>query len=281
MRVFRFAFAMMLPILFWQGAAASQQRMSYSDTKKTIDRIKDRSDRFADRFDDDLGRTEADSDTRDDIKRTVRRFEHAAERLEERYEDDNAAVSSVRDVLNQAALIDSFIASYTVSPRVQSDWAALKQDLNMLANSYGMRWEWPSALARAVSPPAAVIVIPIAPGSRELGNLIQDIQIDANAFQTSVRSALAGSSYERIETGPRINQHIGDFMVATDRLKASYTAGQSGVEAANEVLARGEAIDIYMRSHPLSVSAQQNWLRLRNDLIRLAAAYNLSPQWLR
>jgi hypothetical protein len=277
MRFFKYSIGLALPVLIWQIATARPQRMSYSDTKKTIERIKDESDRFKNNFNDDVRRSGVDSHTRREMKRTVDRFEDAAEHLKDRYHKDNAAVPSVREVLAQAVLIDSFVSQHIVSPRVRDQWLLLRQDLDLLAGSYNLTSEFPpSALARTEYPaPAAVVVIPVQPGSRQIQGLLQDLQTDAAAFQAAVRSSLANLPAGEMETGSSINQYVGDFMVSADRFQSTYTT-----EDANEILTRGGAIDQYMQDHPLSVSAQQSWIRLRNDLVRLAAAYNISPAWL-
>jgi len=282
MRVSRYALGIALPMLMWQAVGFAQTlRMSYSETKKTIERVKDQSEKFKDNFDDDVHRTGLDSKSRQDMKRVVNRFEKASENLKKHYSKDNAAVPSVQDVLAQGALIDSFISRHVVSPRVQNEWLLLRQDLDLLANSYDLPPNQPAALART-EPPAAVVIAPVQPqpGAERMGDLIRDIQTDATAFQTNVRAALAGSSVDDVEANSSINQYIGDFMVSCDRLNTSYSSGYSSVDSVNEVVSRAERIDEYMKDHPLSLSVQESWIRLRNDLVRLAAIYNLMPGWL-
>ncbi len=280
MRVFKWAFGIAFPMLMWQAVGFAQtQRMSYSETKKTIERVKDQSEKFKDNFDDDVHRTGVDSKSREDMKRVVNHFEKASENLKKHYSKDNAAVPSVQEVLAQAALIDSFISRHVVSPRVQNEWLLLRQDLDLLANSYDLIPNWPSALART-EPPAAVVIVPVQPqpGAERMSDLIRDIQTDATAFQTNVRAALAVADDAEAESS--INQYIGDFMVSCDRLNTSYSNGSSSLDSVDEVVSRAGRIDEYMKDHPLSVSAQESWDRLRNDLVRLAATYNLTPAWL-
>jgi hypothetical protein len=271
MRFSKYAFGLALMLLIWPVAFARAQRMSYSDTKRTIERIKDQSDKFNDNFNDDVHRSGVDSQTRHDMKRAVNRFEEAAEDLRRRYHKEDAAIPSVQRVLADAAYIDSFLSKHVVSPRVQDEWLLLRQDLDLLANSYNLDTTWPSALARTEYPVPAVVVVPVQPGSTQVQDLIGDIQAHAAVFESNLRGA---------ESGPAVDQYFGDFMVSAEKLKTVHTSGYPSADAAREVLARGELIDQYMREHPVSVSAQESWIRLKSDLARLAAAYSPAPAWL-
>jgi len=276
MLVSKYVLGLALALLAGQMAVA-QAQMSYNDTKRTIKRIKEWSDTFDHNFDRDVRKSGVDSDVRHEMKKSVERFEEATKYLEDSYDQDNAAVPAVRAVLREGAVIDAFMARNIMSPRVQSEWLLLRQDLDLLAGSYGLTAEWPSALARAeTSPPPAVVVLPVPSGSEQLRDLVQDIHTHGALFQSNVRSALASST----EPESAIHQYIGDFMVSAERLRASYTGGTYSAGAANEVLSNAEPIDLYMRNYPLSIAAQESWLKLRNDLIRLAAAFSLSPVWL-
>lgn len=92
MRSLRWTFGPAVPLILWQIALAMPQRMSYSETKKTIERIDDQGYKFKDNFDQDLKTSGLDSLTRHEMKRTVREFQESAGRLKKNYRKDNAAV---------------------------------------------------------------------------------------------------------------------------------------------------------------------------------------------
>lgn len=278
MRIWRSALGLALPILMLQLASGQTHRMSYSETNRTIDRIKDQSEKFKDHFDDDVHRSGVGSTTRQDMKHAVESFENAAKDLEHRYDKNNAAASGVQQLLADASVIDAFMSRNMVSPRVQNEWLLLRQDLDLLADSYDLDASWPSALARAETP--AVVVVPVQPSDARLQDIVRDIQADTAAFESSVRGTLSSSASADLNTEGEINQYLGNFIVSSERLRTMQSSGYSGLETAGEVLERAELIDRYMKEHPLSISAQENWIRLRSDLVRLAAVYNLRPAWL-
>lgn len=268
------ALALLITVL---AAPAQTQPMSHEDTERAIDRIKANSDRFEEHFDDDIGDAAIDSSLRSDIKATVQRFEEASRHLEQRYSDESAAVPAVRVVLTEGARINAFLSQTPVTARIQNEWAVLRQDLDALAASYNLSDVWPGSLARAQYPVSGV---PTMAPSGTAGDLVQDLQSNAYAFQSAVTGALAGSAPSDATGVAVINQYVGDLRVAVDRLKMAHASGQPTIESANEVLRRAEPVDQFMKNHPLSVSAQESWTRVRNDLIRLAAVHNLSPAWL-
>ena len=51
-------------------------------------------------------------------------------------------VADIEAVLGQASLINGFMARNRLNRSVHNDWAAVKTDLNELANSYGVTWAW-------------------------------------------------------------------------------------------------------------------------------------------
>jgi hypothetical protein len=160
MRCYKFALGISILIFGGQGVFAMPQRMSYSETKKTIQRIKDRSEKFKDNFKHDVDKSGIASDTRHDMKQTVDQFEESTEHLDKKYSKDNAAVPAVREVLSEGAMIDSYLAQHVVSPRVQDEWLLLRRDLDHLARSYNLVAEWPSSLARAeMEPPVAHLAV--------------------------------------------------------------------------------------------------------------------------
>lgn len=266
----KYALALTVAVLFWQPPGRAQQ-MSYDQTEKTIEKIKEFSDSFEDHFDRSISRSAVDSIRLNDMKQAVERLEHAADQLEDHFDKDDAAVPWARAVLREAAVVDSMMARNPMPTGIESRWLQLRQELDLLAGSYGLSTEWPSRLARAEAAPPAVVVVPApSAASFQIPDLLNQLQTDAIAFQASVRNSPAADA---------IQPRLGDFMVSLDRLNRSYSRGSLGAGDVNELLSRAETVDFYMRDYPVSVAAQEAWLRLKDDLVRLGAQFNLSPAW--
>jgi hypothetical protein len=247
----------------------SAQQLNYSETKGALERIKERSDRFKNDFKDDVGKTDTDDHTRHQMKSSVERFEEIAERARDRYGKHNAAEPEVSNLLSEGNIIDAFMSQHTVTPRVKSEWLLIRADLNLLANSYNMTGQWPSALARSESPVISRGIYEQL-SRDQIGNLIQDMQDSTTLYQDATSSIENGS----------LDPSIRNFRLSVDRLQSTFTNGYSTVSIAGEVINRAEALDAYMRNHPATPAAEQSWNRLRKDLIRLALAYNIPAPWL-
>jgi len=77
-----------------------------------------------------------------DIERYVKEFETATDRLKDHFGRKQTASGDAEEVLKRGAAIDGFMRRFTLSPRAQSDWSALRGNLDELASAYGVTWNW-------------------------------------------------------------------------------------------------------------------------------------------
>jgi hypothetical protein len=125
-------------------AAAQASRLSEKEMKDLLSRIEKQAAAFRSSLKDALDHSRIDDTKREDrIKDFVKEFDHSTERLKERYSDKNTASSVVEEVLNRAARIDDFMSRHHFSPRAENDWAALRDNLDQLAEAYAVTWSWP------------------------------------------------------------------------------------------------------------------------------------------
>jgi hypothetical protein len=112
--------------------------------RESVKRVKDRSDDFKDHLDSALDRSRYDDSQREDrINEVTREFERAADRLEDRYDDGkNLSRSSneARSLLQLGSQIDRFMGRNRLDGRAETDWARIRQDLQVIANAYGFNW---------------------------------------------------------------------------------------------------------------------------------------------
>ena len=76
----------------------------------------------------------------DRINDVAKEFRRATERLEDRYDDGRRLDQSsgeARRVLQLGARLDEFMRRNRLDGRVESDWAYIRQDLNVVAHAYG------------------------------------------------------------------------------------------------------------------------------------------------
>ena len=108
-----------------------------------IRRIETRTDTFSASLARALDRTRYDGTrAEDDINRFVRDFEAATDTLRARFGNRTSVAGDVENVLRQASLIDSFVTRNRLNRRATDDWALLRTDLNELASTYSVAWNW-------------------------------------------------------------------------------------------------------------------------------------------
>jgi hypothetical protein len=118
-------------------------RITDAQLDALIRRIETRTDRFRASLDRALDRTRYDGTrAEDDINRFVRDFEAATDTLRSRFGNRTSVAGDVENVLRQASLIDSFVRRNRLNRRAENDWAVLRNDLNELASTYSVAWNW-------------------------------------------------------------------------------------------------------------------------------------------
>ena len=125
------------------AAAQSVYRISEKEMKDLLARIDKQTEEFRGSLKSALNHSDIDHSKQEDrINDFVKEFENATEKLKHHYSDKNTASADVEEVLTRAARIDSFMERHHLSPRAESDWAALRKSLDTLADAYQVSWNW-------------------------------------------------------------------------------------------------------------------------------------------
>ena len=109
--------------------------------------------------------------------------------------------------------------------------------------------------------------------------IIRQLETDTDRFKPSLDSALDDSQLNGTKAEDEINEYVKRFEEATDRLRGRAEDREAAPGVAREVLTRARYINTFMRSHRLSARAVADWATVRNDLNRLAIAYNIRWRW--
>lgn len=121
-----------------------------------------------------------------------------------------------------------------------------------------------------------------AQGAGYRGNvreIIRQIEEGTDRFKSSLDSALDRHPLDGTRREDEINAFVKRFEEATDRLRERAEDQAYAPNLAREVLSRGRSINAFMRSHKLGGQAESDWVRVRNDLTRLANAYSIRWRW--
>jgi len=284
------------------GAAAqySQDRRyqpSRQEIEKLVKRIEKGANQFKKSVDKGLDNSRWNQTrTETEINTYVREFENATDRLKKNTRKGDLSESDAREVLQRADRIDRFMDRYNLGRRAESDWDALRRDLDQLPALHRFGWQW-GGRGR--------------PGWREgeyagerdrdrgrdgrgrdddrrdddryrrddIRGIVAQIETGANRFRRSLDSALDESRLNQTPTEREINQYVREFETATNRLKARVQQNQAAESETREVLQRGDNIDRFMQRTRLNDRVQRDWSALRNDLDALASATRVAWRW--
>ena len=128
------------------GAVQAQEhayRLSDREMRELLSRIDKQAEKFRGSLKSALNHSRFDdSKTEDRINDFVKGFESATERLKHQYNEKRSASGEAEEVLNRAGRINEFMERHHLSPKAESDWAALRSNLDELASAYNVSWSW-------------------------------------------------------------------------------------------------------------------------------------------
>lgn len=132
------------------GVQAQQRayRMNERQARQLHRRIETRADHFSRSLENALDRSALDGTAREDeVNRLLTDFEYATDQLRARFNTNASTASDVEAVLQRAALLDAFMRNNRLANRAERDWTALRRDLDQLARTYSVAWNWTSVPA--------------------------------------------------------------------------------------------------------------------------------------
>ncbi len=117
--------------------------LSDPQIRQLVDQINSRTTAFSRIFRNQLNRrTVADQSTIDEANRQLSMFETAVMRLRNRVNMRRASETDVRNVLEHAGYLNTFMDRYELSYGAENNWSMLRQDLDRLASASNIAWNW-------------------------------------------------------------------------------------------------------------------------------------------
>jgi hypothetical protein len=186
-----------------------------------------------------------------------------------------AVPSDVDSILRKASPINSFINQNTLNARVKNDWTSVRTDLNTLASTYGVSWQWNRVAPMKVDSNRSFRL-----SESEVNLLIQQIENGCDTFRVSLTDAFFRRPYDRTRSEGNMNDALRDFKKATDQVRTCFDARQLVADDVRRLLDQAQPLDNFMRDNPLTDRARNDWSTLRANLSILANAYNVTPNWI-
>lgn len=109
--------------------------------RQLVQRLNSRSITFSRNLRMDLNRS-SDRYSADEIRSHLSEYETALVQLRNRVNSRQSSSSDVREVLEHAAYLNSYVTDRQLSYQTENNWNTLRQDLDGLARAYNIAWNW-------------------------------------------------------------------------------------------------------------------------------------------
>jgi len=216
----------------------------------------------------------------DDINRLILDFENAANQLDRRLGSRRASSTDAQVLLDRGAQIDNFFSNNRLGSGSRREWQAIRADLDQLATYYNLSPRWSSGSGIGTTGPIGTV------GNNDynlndwqMRQLVDRINVRSATFSRTLRQDLNRTNEDRYRVD-EIRQHLSQFETALVQLRNRVNSRQSSSSDAQNVLDHAAFLNNYIADRrQLSYQTENNWNTLRQDLDRLASAFNIAWNW--
>src|ERR1043165_4784177 len=208
-----------------------------------------------------------------DLNRLILDFESATNQLDRRLNSGRANSADARPVLDRAAAIDDFFRNNRIGAGTQRDWQALRSDLDQLASYFNLNTNWGTGTSTGTYGDSSNYNL----NDAQMRQLVYQLNNRTTTFSRTLRNDLnrANGRYSADE----VRTHLSEFESALVQLRNRVNSRQSTQSDARAVLEHASYLNRYLTDQQFSYQTENNWNVLRQDLDRLASAYNIAWNW--
>ena len=120
---------------------------------------------------------------------------------------------------------------------------------------------------------------PYRVSDKEVQKVMKQLKKDTEKFRKSLDSSLDRSRLDGTNREDSINDFLEDYEKTTERLYERFKDNKSVGADVEAVLDGAARIDQFMTRHSPTGKAERDWSAVRQDLRRLAEAYNVTWRW--
>jgi hypothetical protein len=211
----------------------------------------------------------------EDIERMIVDFESVLNQLDRRLVSRRAAsTADVQPVLDRAAQIDTFFSNNRLGAGSRREWQAIRTDLDQLASLYNVNAPWGSGTVGSGSGSDNYNL-----NDTQMRQLIDRLNVRSAAFSRNLRQDLNRGSYNDRASADEVRRELTEFETSLVQLRNRVNSRRSTSAEARELLENAAFLNSYITSRQLSYQTENNWNTLRQDLDRLASAFNIAWNW--
>jgi uncharacterized protein YcfJ len=123
------------------GGGYNDYNLSDLQMRQLVQRLSTRSTTFSRTLRMDLNRYNAGGSV-EDVRSHLSQYETSLVQLRNRVNSRQSSSSDVREVLEHAAYLNTYVADRQLSYQTENNWSILRTDLDRLASAYNIAWNW-------------------------------------------------------------------------------------------------------------------------------------------
>ena len=213
----------------------------------------------------------------DDINRLIVDFENAANQLDRRLGTRRSSSTDAQVLLDRAAQIDNFFSNNRLGFGSRREWQALRADLDQLAGYYNLSPQWGSGTG--VGTTGTIGTNDQNLNDFQMRQLVDRLNTRSATFSRALRQDLYRTNNNDRYRVDEIRQHLSQFETALVQLRNRVNTRQTSSSDARNLLEHAGYLNNYITDRQLSYQTENNWNTLRQDLDRLASAFNIAWNW--
>ncbi|HEX5875387.1 MAG TPA: hypothetical protein VFY60_12130, partial [Pyrinomonadaceae bacterium] len=212
----------------------------------------------------------------EDVERMIVNFESELNQLDRRLVSRRAtSPSDVQPVLDRATQIDNFFSNNRLGAGSRREWQAIRTDLDQLASLYNVDAPWGGGTVGGGGTGTDDYNLSDA----QMRQLIDRLNVRSAAFSRNLRQDLNRRNYDDRSSADEVRRELSEFETALVQLRNRVNSRRSTSSQARELLEHAAFLNSYIASRQLSYQTENNWTTLRQDLDRLASAFNIAWNW--
>ncbi len=209
----------------------------------------------------------------DDLNRLVSDFEVAVNQLDRRLGSSRVNSADARVVLDRAVLIDNFFVNNRIGAGTQREWQSLRSDVDQLAGYFNLSPSWGSGTTSGNYGGTNDYQL----SDIQMRQLIQNLNSRSVTFSRTFRTDINRNSDR--SSADEIRRHLSEYETALVQVRNRVNSRQSTSSEVRALLEHASYLNSYVNDRQLSYQTENSWSTLRQDLDRLASAYNIAWNW--
>ena len=215
-----------------------------------------------------------DRNRADNLNRLISDFEISVNQLDRRLSSNRANSSDARAVLDRASSIDNFFVSNRIGSGTMREWQALRTDIEQLANYFNLSTSWGTETGTATGSSGGYNDYNLS--DRQMRQLVQRLNTRSTTFSRNLRMDL---NRYNIGSTDDIRSRLTQFESEIVQLRNRVNSRQSTSSDVRDLLENAAYLNNFVTERQLSYQTENNWTILRQDIDRLANAYNIAWNW--